>query len=336
MNAFVELSSTQKAATILLVMGKERAAKVIAQCDADEIRSLMAASNTLKHIEEEQLEALVAEFEKACNSNSGMLETSGSLQDIIDEALTPEQKEALSVGPGAAEMALRSTSIWDLMDQISQDDLIEFLLTENQQISAFILSNLPSKKSAEIVGLLEPEIRQGILASMITSRTAIPEAVNMIEDVLKERFSRSIGVKADSGGSKRLAGMFNELDSDLSDNLFEELAEVVKPQNLQKVKSLMFRFEDIPTLDKTDIAKIVDEVDQETMTNALRDAQPLILDLILGSMGQRTRRMMESELSSPTTIPPETIKAARKSVSSAVLGLASLGVITIPEADVAA
>ena len=320
----------------MLAMGQERASKIITQCDAAEIRALMAAAETLGDLSEELLESLVDEFEALCDANDGVLESTGALQSIIEEALTPEQKAELSVGPGAAEMALRNSTIWELLDRIKQEDLIDFLLEEHPQVGACVLSKLPTKKSAEIISMIEGQPRQDILAAMMVSRAALPEAIEVLEDILKERFSRSLGVKAETGGGKQLAGMFNELDVELSDNLFEELSEIVQPQRIQMVKSLMFRFGDLPTLDKTDVAKVVDEVPTDIMTIALRDTDLLIRDLVLDSMGQRTRRMMEAELSTPSSNTPEDIKTAQKTVASAVLGLASAGAIKIPEPQIAA
>jgi len=337
MNYPISLTSTQKAAALLVAMGKERAGKIIAQCSPDEVRSLMVASEGLKNIPEMQLEELVDEFENAMGANLGMLESAGSLQAIIEDSLTPEQKSALNQGPKAAEMALRNASIWELLDRVDQDDLIEFLCEENQQVSAYVLSRLPAKKSAELISLLEGETRQAILVAMISSRPAVTDAVKMLEQVVTERFARVIGLGGNSGGSqKSIAGVFNELDSELSDNLFEELADVVNPHHLQSVKSFMFRFEDLINLEKSDVAKVVDEIPQDLLMLSMRDATPELTDLILNSLGQRTRRMVEAELKTPSTASDEDIKIAKKEIASLVLGLSSNGTIKIPEPDLAA
>ena len=158
----------------------------------------------------------------------------------------------------------------------------------------------------------------------------------MIEKVVTDRFSRAISAKTDKGGHKRVAGMLNELDQEMSENLFTQLEAVVPEEQLRSVKSMMFRFEDLTCLDKTDLAKVFDAVPTELTTLALRGANDLLKTAVLESLGQRTARMMEADLQTPSNATEEEIKTAQKQIASQVLMLSSDGTITIPEADIAA
>ena len=336
MESIADLSPIQKVAALLVAMGNERAGKIIGKFNAKEVRALMSASETLGDISEEILEQLVDEFESACESQKTMIKSSGALQSIIEQSLTDEQKEALSQGPDAAKIALRTKSIWEMIDGVNEEDFMEFLISENENSAAFILSKIAPKRSAEIISKLEGDPQKLIVAAMISSRPPLQDAVEMIEKVVTDRFSRAISAKTDKGGHKRVAGMLNELDQEMSENLFTQLEAVVPEEQLRSVKSMMFRFEDLTCLDKTDLAKVFDAVPTELTTLALRGANDLLKTAVLESLGQRTARMMEADLQTPSNATEEEIKTAQKQIASQVLMLSSDGTITIPEADIAA
>lgn len=325
------LSSSQKAAAILVALGRENGAKLLSHFEQDEIRNLMTVSRDLNGVPQETLEELVAEFEEEFAKGAGLLDSSRTIQSIVEEALTPEQIDELSRGPDAVDIGASGRSAWEIIEEVEVEDLCTFLIAENPQVSAFILARMPTTRSASIVAKLEREARRRIVACMITARPALSGAVDMIEKQLLEQFSRAIGGSKGGTGQRLVAGMFNELDETTSETLFEELTEAVPPEELQSVKSLMFKFGDIVHLDNAARALVFDQVATETTTLALRDVTPLIKDAALSALGQRTRRMLESELETSSNATAEEIKKAQKEIASLVLRLAEKGELTIPQ-----
>ena len=96
---------------------------------------------------------------------------------------------------------------------------------------------------------------------------------------------------------------------------------------------MMFRFEDIISLDKASRSALFDQVSTEVTTLALRKAEPDLIEAVLAALGQRTRRMLEAELETASSASAEEIKDAQKEIASTVLNLASAGAITIPEPE---
>jgi len=328
-----DLTTPQKAAVILVAMDKEHAAKLVSHFKPEDVRALMLASEGLNNVPQEVLDSLVDEFEQELSKGVGLLDSSGAIQSLVEEALTPEQLDELTVGPEAAKLALTKQTIWELLEKVDIDKLQQFIIKENSDAAGYILTKLPPKNSAAIIGNLDTDQRRAIVASMITTRPAIPEAVEMLEELVKNEFSRAIGANKATGSQKLVAGMLNELESDQVENLFEELADVVQPTNLQSVKSLMFRFEEILSLDQVARSTIFDQVSTELTTLALRDAEPDLIEAVLSSLGQRTRRMLEAELDTGSPATPEEVKDAQKQIASTVLSLASQGSISIPNPD---
>lgn len=332
----LDLTLSQKAAAILAALGQERAAKILGHFEPEEIRALMVASKELNNVPQELLEILVEQFEGDFSSGIGLLNSSKTIQSIIEETLTPEQMEELRSGPQAVDLSLNTRSIWEIMNEVEDEALIEFLISENAQVAGYVLTRLDAKKSAAIVSLLDQGQRKDIVSGMISSRAPAAEALDMLEGLLKETFGRSAGMKKDNSGQRVIAGIFNELEQELSDQLFDELGDAVQAQKLQSLKSMMFRFEDISLLDNAARSTIFDQIPTELVTLALREAKPELTELILVSLGQRTRRMLEQELKTPTSATSDDIRAAQKEIASTVLNLASAGSLVIPEPELAA
>ena len=336
MTGSIDLAPPQKAAAILVALGRERAAKLLEHFQQEEIRTLLLITKELENIPQQVLNDLVEEFEADYQTGAGLMDSSSTMQSIIEDALTPEQLADLKKGEDVVEIALQTKSAWEILEEVDNGELLDFLTVENPQISAFVLSKIRPNKSAEIVSELDSEARKRIVSSMISSRSVLPEAVEMLELILKEKFGRSIGRDKGIGSQRLVAGIMNELDQEVSESLFSELADTVQQDALQSVKSMMFRFADIVVLDAPARAAIFDQVATEVTTLALQEATPELTEAVLSTLGQRTRRMMESELGNASTVSPEDIKEAQKQVTSTILQLAADGAITLPAPELAA
>ncbi len=330
------MNLSTKAAVLLLAMSKETAGKMLSHFSPDNIRALILASEESLNISDDELNAFIDEFETECQTNTGLELSSNAIQSMVEETLSPEEITALAEGPKAAQIALKKQSIWQLLERVEDSELIKYLIAENTQVAGYILTQLPSKTTAKIIESLKNDNRREIVAAMITTRKANPEAAQILENIVTEEFSRLIGCAEEKGSQHLVAGVLNELDPELSDSLFTELADIVEAKNLNSVKTLMFRFGDIITLDDQARSTLLDQVPIETLTLALRDSSPELMDKILSSLGQRTSRMLESELKTPTNAQPEEIKKAQKEIASTVLQLASSGSLKIPAPALAA
>lgn len=336
MHETTNLSQSQKAAAILVALGREQGAKLLGRFAQEEVRHLMLASRELSGIPQETLEGLVAEFEQEFETGAGLLDSSRTIEAIIEDAFTPEQIEALARGPDAVDISVNVKSAWEILAEVEIEDLCHFLTAENPQISAYIMLQTQPARTAEIISKLDSGARRRIVACMITSRPALADAVKMIENLLIKQFGRATGNTDQGVGRRIVAGMFNEMDHTTSEDLFKELLEEVEEEELQTVRSLMFKFVDIANLDNSARAKVFDRLEADQITLALRDATPVVKEAVLSALGQRTRRMLESELETESSASPEDIVKAQKAIASLVLQMAEKSELKIPQPDLAA
>jgi flagellar motor switch protein FliG len=97
------------------------------------------------------------------------------------------------------------------------------------------------------------------------------------------------------------------------------------------VKSRLFRFEDLPNISKEARTLLCDGLSTEVLTLALREAGEDLKETVLSSISQRTRRMIESELSAGKARQTD-IEQARKSIAALALRMAAEGRIELQTA----
>ena len=99
---------------------------------------------------------------------------------------------------------------------------------------------------------------------------------------------------------ERIADIFNSLDRSTENRLMGEL-EKNNPKNAEKIKGLMFTFEDMLNIDSAGIQALLRKVEQERLVVALKGTSEEIRDLFLTNMSERAGRMMEEDMESLAT-----------------------------------
>ncbi len=327
------LSKSQRAAAVLVAMGKPRASAILKFFKSDELRAMIDAAHTLQTIPQPDLEELVQEFESEFAEGVGLIDSADTMQTILSEFMSEDElTEFIKKKAEVSEQGdVDQVDVWALIEKADSDKILEFLQEQPEQIAAILLTKLPAKQTATLIEQLDGEKRSQILARIMSSRP-VPQAIlSALEDQLKEAF------KADGGtGSKevasKMAEILNEMSQEASEQIVHDFEGKVDDQKLGLVKSLMFRFEDLTSLAPAEIVSLCDGLPTDLLTNALTGAEPDLTEALLSSIGARTRRMIESELSSDLDVKPETIRQARKSIASLALKMASEGKIQLPNA----
>lgn len=325
------LTKPQRAAAVLVAMGKSRAAQLLKFFKSEELRVMIDAAHTLKSIPQPDLEELVKEFEAEFTVGAGLMDSGETMEKILGEALSDEEMYALTgmhadVGPAEPE-----PTIWERLPKVDPDDLSAFFAGESPQLCAVVLSRLDSRTAAGIIERLDPDLRKATVARLLSSKPVPPAVIKSVEKRLEEALKLNDSPAKGGEGANRLADILNEMRKDISDELLEQLAPVVGKRKLETVRSRIFRFEDIPTLPNEARTLLCDGLSTDILTLALRETDESLRESILSSISQRTRRMIESELSAGRARVND-VEQARKSIASLALRMAAEGRIEIKAA----
>jgi flagellar motor switch protein FliG len=330
------LNRAQKAAAILVAMGKPAAAKLLKFFKQEELKALMEAARSLKTIPQAELEKIVAEFEEEFAEGAGLLDSNEQMKGILGEAMTPEEITALMEGSKPVEVSDAPPPIWPQLEALPSERLVGLISGEHPQTIAMILTNIGPSAAAGAVALLPKHLRGEAVKRMI-SLGAVPEkARTIVENQLRTRLEDKSAVKDTSAGQARVAGVLNELDKDLLDEVMEDVQAAGAP-DLEALRSKLFSFEDIVHLPQRARVSLFDNLPADLVTTSLRGSSAELTEAILSALGARSRRMIEAELKDTTTMPPaDEINKARKRIASTAIRLSSEGTIELPNLQAAA
>ncbi len=331
-----DLSAPQKAAAILVAMGKERASRMLKHFKREELKVLIDAGHTLKNIPQPDLAALVKDFETDFSEGVGILDSADRIRSIVDESLTQEELDAVFGRGAPAAEPEDSRDIWGELEQVENERIVEYASAEHPQVFALICSKLSPTKTAAILSTLDRPQRAAMLSRMLKTGTIAPKAKRLIEHSLMASFAGKTAAVTGSAERERVAEIISEFGHDDADAIFADLSTVVEEKNVNAVKQLVFRFDDIVMLPQQARTLLLDPVSTEIVTDALRDCDGALREAVLSALSQRTRRMIETELSSPANVKPDKVNTARRAIVARAKQLAAEGDLQLTEMQQAA
>lgn len=330
MTTLTTLTRPQKAAAILVAMGKPSASRLLKFFKQEELKALIEGARLLRTIPQGDLERIVAEFEAEFTEGAGLLDSADRMDTILNESLSPEEMSAI-MGDKRFEVAPEGPPpIWPDLERLEPGRLGAFLSGEHPQTSAMVLSKLSSQTTANVLLTMEKPVRSEIIKRMVTLATVPDAAAKIVESQLRSSLLSQAAAKDISVGQARVASVLNEMDKPQLEEVMHDLEAAGTP-DLDGVRSRLFAFDDLPLLAQKARVLLFDGLSTELVTLALRGAPPALTESVLSAIGARSRRMIESELGQGSEgIALADIMAARKTIAVATIRLSREGAFELP------
>jgi len=330
------LTRAQKAAAILVAMGKPSAGRLLKFFKQDELKALVEGARLLQTIPQSDLERIVAEFEEEFTEGAGQLDSADKMDDLLNETLSPEEMNALMGKEAPVAVASAPLPVWPQLEALEPARIGGFLAAEHPQTCAMILSKLAPQTAANVLLTLEKPLRSEIIKRMMSISTIPDAAVRIVEDQLRARLLAATTTKDTSAGQTRVASVLNELDKSQLDEVMEDLQQAGAP-DLEAVRARLFSFEDILLLTQKARVALFDGLSTEIVTMCLHQAPPQMTEAVLSSIGARSRRMIEAELGQGSdSVAMADIIKARKGVAATAIRMAREGAFELPSTQNAA
>jgi flagellar motor switch protein FliG len=321
-------NGAEKAAALLLAMGRPLAARLLKRFDHMELRLITRAAAHLGAISTEALETLIEEFTDGFTVGADLLGNAGEAEQLLNGALPPEQvADILSDVLGSS-----NSGLWEKLANTPEAALAAYVEKEHPQTAAFILSRLDTACAAKVVALLARDLRNELLIRMIAPEQVPAEALRVVESALQEDLLKNTAGAAGADSRARIADIVNRLEPTDVEDVIQSIT-VTQPKDAAILKKMLFTFDDLVNLSNRARAALFDNVPTETVVTALRGTEALFRDAVLSSMASRARRLVESELSNGVTPPQRDITKARRAIAELVLRMVQRNEIEIGVPD---
>ena len=327
------LKGSDKAAALLLAMGKPVAGRLLKHFDPTELRKITRSASELGAVQTKLLDEIIEEFCAHFSGGLDLLGNAGEAELLLTGAFPPEQvADILSDVLGSS-----NSGMWEKLIEIPEDVFAAYLLKEHPQTAAFILSKVNSGFAAKIAAQLPREVRNQLMRRMLALEPVNDAALRSIEGVLQEDLLNSAARHSGVNPHTRMADIINKLDPAAMEDVLQSLA-LAKPKEAEQLKKLLFSFDDLLKLSLKARATLLDKIPTERLVLALKGTDAEFRDGVLSALTQRARRLVESELDNGGEVPQREVVKARRSIADLVLEMVQRNEIEIssaPESDAA-
>ena len=320
----------ERAAALMLVLGKEHGAPMWEHLSVEEIKDLSSAMAQLGRVPASVAEHLLVAFSGEVGSMNrlhGSFETTERLlTGILPNDRVREIMEDIR-GPAGRTM-------WDKLSNVSEAVLAAYLRNEYPQTVAVILSKLKSDHAARVLGELPKDVAIDVVQRMLRMETVQKEVLLQVEQTLRNEFMNNLSRAQRRDPHEAMAEVFNAMDRSTEEAMLSALDETA-PDSAERIRALMFTFEDLGSLLPAAIGTIVRQADKREMALALKGAPETIRTLFLSTMTERSAKLMREDMAAMGPVRARDCEEAQTALVRLAKSLADRGEIVLadPKAD---
>ena len=306
-----ELTPAQKAATVIVAIGTEKASRIYQYMNSDELEQLTIEVAKLGYVEPEVTEKVLEDFYQMCLTNKAI--TEGGMEyarSVLQKAFGDQAAEQLL---SKVTKALSNRS-FSFLNKTDAKPLLSTLQHERAQTIALVLSYVDPDKAAAVLEELPPKKKLRVVKSIARMESASPTAVKMIEDELQKKFSSIIVTEnVQIGGLDHIAAIMNNLERSSEKAIFDGL-EKNDGTLAEEIRKRMFVFEDIVHMDDRSVQRFVRDCDMRDIVLALKGANKDVANKLFSNMSTRMRQNIEEDLEITTNVRIRDVEEAQQRI----------------------
>lgn len=289
-----QLTGIQKSALLFITLGPEASADILKRLPETEIQKITYEIANISTVTSEQRHSILQEFLEMNKAKDYLLE--GGLdyaKELLSKALGPQRAGEILNKVAEASQLNRPFAIARKADA---QQILNIINYEHPQTIALILCYLQVEKAAQIISELPEEIQSEVALRIATMNTTSPDVIREIEKVLDDKLSTIVKTETTVlGGIDTLVGILNQVDRTTEKNITESLQEQ-DYELAEKIKSCMFVFEDILTLDDVAIQRILRDVETKELALALKGASEEVANAIYKNQSKRAAASLKEDI----------------------------------------
>jgi flagellar motor switch protein FliG len=325
------LPGLRKAALLFAQLSTEEAAKLLPELRPREVERLTGELVKLRPVDVSLVDDVLREFHGLMRA--GQAYGSGGeefARDILVAAMGPDKADDLFARLNVvyAEVPFASLRNADVRQ------LVTFLKDEHPQVVALVLAHLPAGQAAEVLAAFPAELQAEVAHRIATMDRTAPEMVRLVEDELQRRMGSLLAHTEMSvvGGIETLVEIINRSPRPTERSILDWLAKT-DPELADQVRSQMFVFEDIVTIDDRSLQEVLREVEATDLATALKGVRNEVRDKVLRNLSERAAEALAEEIDLLGPVRTRAVEEAQARVVATIRGLEEQGQLTIGRGD---
>jgi flagellar motor switch protein FliG len=317
------LNGPEKAAIVLLALGEEHTA-IWSSLDEEEIKEVSQAMATLGTVSASVVEELLVEFVSGMSSSGAIMGSFEQTQRLLGAFMPPDKVDSLMEeirGPAGRTM-------WDKLGNVNEAVLANYLKNEYPQTVAVVLSKIKPEHAARVLGSLPEDFALECVQRMLRMEPVQREILDKIEQTLRTEFMSNLARTSKRDSHEMMADIFNNFDRQTEARFIAALEERNR-ESAERIRALMFVFEDLSKLDPGGVQTLLRAVEKDQLALALKGASDALREMFFSNMSERASKIMREDMESMGPVRLRDVDQAQMSMVQAAKDLAAKGEIML-------
>ena len=317
----------RKAAIVMIQMGSSRAASVMSHLSESEVEAISSEIARLDAVGAHEIDEVLAEFSDLATARASMAQ--GGLayaQNLLEQSLRAERATEIMARLHAAAVQLP----FQFLHRADPAQLRTFIADEHPQIIALVLAHMTADKASLVLSGLSSDLQAEVAHRIAVMDRTSPEIVRSVETSLERKLSSVLQPTEMSrvGGVDPLVSIINRSDRVTERQIVEGL-EALDAELADDVRSRMFMFEDVVSLEDRSVQLVVRQVDTAELAMALKGVSENVRNKITSNLSERAAETLLEEVDLLGAVRLTQVEEAQQSIIRTIRQLEEQGQIVI-------
>jgi flagellar motor switch protein FliG len=323
-----DATGLRKAAVLLVQMGKDQSSKILSQMRETEVEELTAEIVRLQSVDPELAYSVIDEFHDMVTARRFAGE--GGLnfaRDLLESSLGEERAAEVMERLSAAVM----NAPFKFVTQADPRQVQSFLQDEHPQTIALVLAHLSAERATAIIAGLLPALQADVAHRIAVMDRTSPDIIRQVEEQLERKLSGVLlqgDMSAEVGGLQPLVDIINRADR-ATERLILEGLEGRDPSLAEEVRSRMFMFEDIITLEDRAVQLVLRQVETPDLATALKGVREDVREKVMRNLSERASENLADEIEMLGPVRLRTVEESQAKIVQAIRVLEESGQIVV-------
>jgi flagellar motor switch protein FliG len=318
------LTGAERAAVIMLSLGEEHSERIWRMMDEDEIKEVSQVMSTLGSVSANLVEKLLVDFVSQMSGTGSLMGSYESTERLIARFMPQEKVSQIMEeirGPAGRTM-------WDKLANVNETVLANYLKNEYPQTVAVVLSKIKPEHAARVLGALPEEFAMEVVQRMLRMESVQKDILDKVEKTLRVEFMSNLARTAKRDSHEHMAEIFNNFDRQTEGRFLTALEERSR-DSAERIKALMFTFEDLSKLDPGSIQTLLRNVEKDKLGLALKGATDGLRDVFFSNMSERAGKILREDMEAMGPVRLKDVDEAQMRMVNVAKDLANKGEIMI-------
>jgi flagellar motor switch protein FliG len=272
------------------------------------------------------VEQLLAEFSESMGTAGNLVGNFENTERLLLKVLPRDRATQIMDeirGPAGRTM-------WDKLGNVNEAVLANYLKNEYPQTVAVVLSKVKPDHAARVLALLPDGFAMEVIMRMLRMESVQKDVLDGVERTLRAEFMSNLARSARRDAHELMADIFNNLDRQVEARFLAALEERSR-EAAEKIKSLMFTFDDLQRLGPAAMQVLLRSVEKEKLPVALKGASEQLREMFFRNLSERAARMLREDIEALGPVKLRDVDEAQAAIVAVAKELAAQGEIEIGE-----